>query len=315
MSKKAAKKPPASAGAPDEKKIAPAEKKAVPAPAEKKVGPPWAPARQFKDILVEKVPEGNYAVISFNRPDHLNAFTTETLTEVADALQDFEMDPDVRCVVFRGTKNYTKKPSFTVGRDLSIPFHQYIKPNLPLHMEWVVFDQHRPCDRIETFPKPLICAVDGYALGGGTELAMVCDIIIASKRSTFGLTEVARGLFPAMGGTQRLARFIGIARAKWMIFTGAQVPAQTLYDWGMIAQITEDDKFEEEVHELACKIGKGPTTALYLIKKCMNYGLQVPLNIGLKFEDLAYGINSQAKDLAEGIRAFFTKKEPDFKGT
>jgi len=268
----------------------------------------------WKDITVEKVLEGHYAVVSFNRPDKLNAFTTETLYEISGALEQLELDADVRCAVLRGTKNVTKKPSFTVGRDLGVPFRSELKPNVPMHMDWLVFDQHRACDRIEAFPKPLIVAVDGYALGGGTELTCIADLSIASKRSIFGVTEIVRGLLPAMGGTQRLARYIGLGRAKWMVYTGSQVPAQQMFDWGLLSKVVEDADFEDEVHALASKIGNGPTTAYYVVKKCINFGTQVPLSIGLKFEDMAYAENSQASDLAEGIRAFFLKKDPEFKG-
>ncbi len=300
MSKKAAKKEAPAAAAPAEKKEAPA---AV-----------TKPEKKYSDILVEKVADGNYAVISINRPDKLNALTAQTTIDIADALESMEMDPEVRCVVLRGTKNFTKKPAFSAGADLSLMPPAFIKPNVPMHMDWMMYDRQKYVDRIEAFPKPLIAAVDGFAFGGGTELTLLCDLVVASKRSLFGLPEIKRGIFPSYGGTQRMIRHIGLGRAKWMIYTGEQIPADTMYEWGYLAKVFDDDKFEAEVNKLASLIGNGPTTAYYVIKKCMNYGSQVPLNIGLKFEQMAFAINMQAKDIAEGINAFFRKQDPNFKG-
>ncbi|TFF93964.1 MAG: enoyl-CoA hydratase/isomerase family protein, partial [Promethearchaeota archaeon] len=128
--------------------------------------------------------EGNYAVISLNRPDKLNAITLKTLREIVNALESMELNSNIRCVVLRGTKNYTKKPSFSTGADLSNPFEPGIKPNIPIHMSYAITLLHNCFDQMEKFPKPLICAVDGFALGGGCELSLVCDMVIASKRST-----------------------------------------------------------------------------------------------------------------------------------
>ncbi|GAB4315926.1 MAG: hypothetical protein Kow0069_17950 [Promethearchaeota archaeon] len=268
----------------------------------------------YEDIAVEKVADGNYAVVSLDRPDKLNALRDQTTVEIADALKRMEMDPAVRCVVLRGTKEFSKKPSFSVGADLSVGFPPFVKPNVPVHMDWVIFDRHRSVDAIEAFPKPLIAAVDGYALGGGFELTLLCDLVVASERSEFGFPEVQRGIFPAYGGTQRLVRHVGVARAKWLIYTGERVPAKQLEQWGYVAKVFPDDQFEQGVHELASKIGKGPTTALYVIKKAINFGTEVPLSIGLKFEQLGFAINSQSSDVVEGINAFFRRKEPEFKG-
>jgi enoyl-CoA hydratase/3-hydroxyacyl-CoA dehydrogenase len=273
-----------------------------------------AEEKKFEHIVIEKVAEGNYAVISLNRPDKLNALTAQTCREVADALESMELDQDVRCVVIRGTKNVTKKAAFSSGADLTAPYPKQLKPNVPMHMDWAMFDRHRSYTRIEAFPKPLIAAVDGYAFGGGCELTLVCDLVIASKRSFFGFPEIVRGIFPANGGTQRMARHIGLGRTKWMIFTGERISAEDMYDWGYVSKLVDDDKFEEEVHKLASRIGKGATTAYYVIKKAMNYGTQVPHYIGVNFETLGFAVNSQASDVAEGINAFIKRREPEFKG-
>lgn len=283
--------------------------------------------KRFEHILVELPREvdkdgniirdgtdGNYAVISINRPDKLNAIQQKTIKEIADALEDMELDSDIRCVVLRGIKEYTKKPSFSTGQDLSSPLDPRIKPNIPAHMTLLIHRYHKCFDSIEAFPKPLIAAIDGYALGGGCELALVCDMIISSKRSVFGFPEIQRGIFPSAGGTQRMIRNIGLVRATQMLFLGDHHPAEQMHEWGLVNFLVENDKFEAKVHEIAKRIGNSATTSLMVIKKCIRFGSQVPLNVGLQFEQLGFGVNSAAEDVGEGIRAFLRKKEPKFKG-
>ena len=258
--------------------------------------------------------DGNYAVISINRPNKLNAITVQTVKEIAEALETMELDPDVRCVVLRGTKHFTKKPAFSAGADLSNPLDPKIKPNIPMHMSHAMYMFHKYFDLIDEFNKPLIAAVDGYALGGGCELTLVCDIVIASKRSSFGFLEILRGVLPAGGGTQRMIRHIGLARATKMLYFGERYSAERMYEWVYVAFLTDDDKFEEIVHEKARWLGNAASTSLIIIKKCLKFGSQVPLKIGLQFEQLGFGVNSAAKDVKEGITAFLKKREPEFKG-
>jgi enoyl-CoA hydratase/3-hydroxyacyl-CoA dehydrogenase len=177
-----------------------------------------------------------------------------------------------------------------------------------------MYRRHKYYDLIEEFPKPIIAAVDGFALGGGFELALVCDIVIASKRSTFGFPEIARGIFPANGGTQRLVRQLGKYMAKKLMFFGEHFSAEQMYDGGIVSYLCDNDKFEEIVHEKASWLGNAATNSLFVIKKAIDYGTQVPLNVGLQFEQLGYGINSQSKDVAEGVTAFLQKRQPKFKG-
>ncbi len=273
-----------------------------------------AEEKKFEHLEIERVADGNYAVISINRPNKLNALTAQTLREIADALESMELETEIRCVVIRGTKNITKKPAFSAGADLSAPLQPGVNPKLVTHLDWTQIDRHRSYDRIESFPKPLIAAVDGYAFGGGCELTLVCDLVIASKRSELGFPEILRGIFPSNGGTQRMARHIGLGRTKYMIFTGDRIPAETMYDWGYVSKVVDDDKFEEELHKLASTIGKGPTTSYWALKKCINYGTQVPTYIGTKFETFGFTVNYQSGDVREGISSFLRKKEPEYKG-
>jgi enoyl-CoA hydratase/carnithine racemase len=196
--------------------------------------------KNFEHVLVDKNEEGNYAVISINRPDKLNALTTQTLREIYEAMEQFELDSSVRCVVLRGTKNITKKAAFSAGADLSSPMGKGLKPNIPVHWTLSMQQKHRYYDLIEQFPKPVVGAVDGYAFGGGCELTLVCDILIATKRSFFGFPEIARGIFPGNGGTQRMARRIGLNRALNMTFFGERISAEKMYTWGHVSYLCDD---------------------------------------------------------------------------
>ena len=270
--------------------------------------------KKFEHVKIEKVEEGNYAVVIINRPDKLNALQNLTLKEIAEALESLAVDPDARCVVLRGTKDFTKKPAFSAGADLSARSGSDLDQRNLRHQSHAMYRRHKYYDLIEEFPKPLIAAVDGYALGGGFELVLVCDIIIASKRSSFGFPEIKRGIFPANGGTQRLIRHLGKYRTKQLMFFGDHYTAEQMHEWGIVSYLADDDKFEEVLHEKASLLGNSATNSLFVIKKCIDYGTQVPLNVGLQFELFGYAVNSQSKDVIEGVTAFLQKRTPKFKG-
>ncbi|TXT67263.1 MAG: 3-hydroxypropionyl-coenzyme A dehydratase [Promethearchaeota archaeon] len=235
---------------------------------------------------------GEYAIISLHRPDKLNAITIQTLEEIVFALNSMELDERIKCVMIRGTKNYTKKPSFSTGADLSSPFSPEIKPNIPIHMSHAMYLFHKRFNIIEQFPKPLIAAVDGYALGGGCELTLVCDIIMASIRSTFGFSEILRGIFPAGGGTQRLVQNIGLARSVRMLYFGERYTASEMFKWGYIHFLIKNHQFEEKIHAFMERISALPINTLFIIKKCLKFGTQIPFLIGTQLEQLGFGLNS-----------------------
>jgi enoyl-CoA hydratase/3-hydroxyacyl-CoA dehydrogenase len=268
----------------------------------------------FEHIYIEKEEKGHYAVISINRPEKLNALQIQTLKEITKALETVEVDQSVRCVVLRGIKEYLKKPAFSAGADLSDRGSTDLDPANLRHQSHAMYRRHKFYNLIEEFPKPIIAAIDGYALGGGFELVLVCDISIASKRSIFGFPEIQRGIFPANGGTQRLIRNLGKMRAKRMMFFGEHYTAEQMFEWGVISFVVNDDQFEDFVHEKASWLGNAPTNSLFLIKKSIDYGTQTPLNIGLQFEHLGYAINTRSKDVAEGVSAFLEKRTPKFQG-
>jgi enoyl-CoA hydratase/carnithine racemase len=269
---------------------------------------------KYEHIVIEKNKENNYAIISISRPEKLNALQNQTLKEIALALESMETDQEVRCVVLRGTKEFIKKPAFSAGADLAARGNSNLDPNNLRHQSHAMYIRQKYYDLIEEFPKPLIAAIDGYALGGGFELVLVCDISIASKRSTFGFPEIKRGIFPANGGTQRLIRNLGKMRTKRLMFFGEHYSAKEMFEWGVISYLVDDEEFEDFVNKKAAELGNAATNSLFIIKKSIDFGTQVPLNIGLQFEQMGYAINSRSKDVVEGVNAFLEKRQPKFQG-
>jgi len=259
------------------------------------------------NIIREGTIDGNYAVISMNRPDRLNALTEQTVSEISKALRIMETDGSVRAVVLRGTKDFTKKPAFSAGADLAAAFSPGLKPNVTWHMSLAMRIRHRDYDEIEQFSKPLIAAVDGFALGGGCELVLCCDIVIVSDRSKLGLPEISRGIFPANGGITRMAARIGVNRALRMAMFGEPIDGQTAVDWGLASWVAPaGEEFEKLVHEKAKWFGEAATTALFVIKKCIKFGTRYE-QLGLIMEQMGFGVNSGASDSTEGIMAFNRK--------
>ncbi len=259
------------------------------------------------EVVRQGTIDGNYAVISINRPDRLNALTEQTVSEISRALRMMETDGSVRAVVLRGTKDFTKKPAFSAGADLAAGFSPGLKPNVTWHMALAMRIRHRDYDEIEQFSKPLIAAVDGFALGGGCELVLCCDIVIVSDRSKIGLPEINRGIFPANGGVTRMAERVGTNRALKMAMFGEPIDGQTAVDWGLASWIAPaGDEFEKLVHEKAKWFGNAATTALFVIKKCVKFGTR-DIQLGLIMEQMGFGVNQGSFDATEGVAAFNRK--------
>ncbi|MFX0018062.1 MAG: enoyl-CoA hydratase-related protein [Promethearchaeota archaeon] len=265
----------------------------------------WPTLKDDEGNIIRKgTIDGNYAVISINRPDRLNALTEQTVAEISRALRILQLDLSVRAVVLRGTKDFTKKPAFSAGADLAAMVDPRLKMNVPMHMSMAMRTRHRDYDEMEQFSKPLIAAVDGFALGGGLELVLACDVVIASDRAIFGTPEIHRGIFPANGGITRLAARIGLNRALRVAYFGEQFDSKTMLDWGLVSWMAPaGEEFEKLVHEKAKWLGDAPTTALFIIKKCVKFGTRYP-QLGLIMEQLGFGINSASFDSKEGVAAF-----------
>lgn len=240
--------------------------------------------------------------ITLNRPDKLNAINNDMRKEFPEALETFREDNNVRVVVVDGAGDR----AFCVGADIT-EFGE-MKPQVR------AFRRLEMCDRAEEFPKPVIAAIDGYALGGGLELAMACDFRIASKRSELGQPEINLAIIPGGGGTQRLPRLVGMTRAKEMVMTGDRISAEKAHEWGLVNKAVKTENFEEEVEKFASRLARGPPIALTAAKRVMNKGMEIPLDQALELESEAVAMLLTTEDMKEGASAFMEKREPEFKG-
>jgi len=258
---------------------------------------------EFKNTLYEKA-EG-IATITINRPEVRNALNEEAVGELLARLQDAETDPTVRVVVITGAGDR----AFCSGLDLNI-----IKGVSPLRGTEASRNGQYLCDRIEALGKPVIAAINGYALGGGIELAMACDIRIASENAQIGQTEVNVGLIPGWGGTQRLPRYVGKGIAKEMVFTGKRIDAKTAERLGLINAVVPPDQLKAKAMELATELAGKPPIAIRLMKSLINNSTETHPDIGLWQEAEAFGIVASTEDFNEGVSAFLEKRKPQYKG-
>jgi len=258
---------------------------------------------EFKNTLYEKG-EG-IATITINRPEVRNALNEETINEILTRLEDAKNDEGIRVIVITGAGDL----AFSAGLDLKM-----IKDASPVRAtELSRIGQHLG-DYIEALGKPVIAAINGYALGGGNELAMACDIRIASENAQIGHTEINVGLIPGWGGTQRLPRFIGKGIAKEMIFTGKRIDAKTAERLGLVNAVVPADQLKAKVKELALELAGKPPIAIKLSKALINNSTETRLNVGLGQEAEAFGLVASTEDFNEGVTAFLEKRKPQFKG-
>jgi enoyl-CoA hydratase/3-hydroxyacyl-CoA dehydrogenase len=260
-------------------------------------------AKEYQAIKIEFEKETKLGWLIFNRPGRLNAINNDTRLELPRALAELTEHPDVRVVIIRGAGDR----AFSVGADIT-EFGGEIRPHSVVELG-EFFSAPQRC------PKPVIAAIDGFALGGGLELALACDFRIATKRSELGQPEIHLGLIPGGGGTQRLVRLIGLSRAKELVMLGERLSAERALELGLIDRLVENEKFEPEVRAFAEKLAAGPPIALRLAKQIMNAGAEAPLAAALLMEREAFGILFSTEDLMEGVNSFLMKKKrPEFKG-
>jgi len=245
------------------------------------------------------------ATITINRPKVLNALNKETILEILSELDDAENDPNVRVVIITGAGD----KAFSAGADV-----RTFRGITPLEAREASKLGQRLCDRVEGLEKPVIAAINGYALGGGLELAMACDLRIASENARLGQPEINIGLLPGWGATQRLPRLVGKGLAKEMIFTGRIIDAKAAERFGLVNKVVPQDQFESVVKELAAEIAKKPPVALKLAKGLINRSLETDLKTGLMYEAEAFGVAASTEDFREGTSAFLEKRTPEFKG-
>jgi enoyl-CoA hydratase len=257
----------------------------------------------FKFIIYEKS-EG-VATITLNRPEALNAFSKEVVAETMQALEDIRSDENVRVVVLTGAG----EKAFSAGADIKtmIGMNALKARDLSLMGE-------RLCVALENLEKPVIAAINGFALGGGLEVAMACDLRIASETARMGQTEINIGLIPGWGGTQRLTRLVGGGKAKEFVFTGKMIDAKTAEQLGIVNMIVPVDKFREAVRQFALDLAAKAPVALKVAKALINKGADIGLESALALEREGFGVVASTEDLQEGVKAFTEKRKPAFKG-
>ena len=259
---------------------------------------------KYQDIKLTQ--DGAVATIAIDRPEVRNAIRYETMLEIRDALKDIEKDDAVRVVVLTGSGD----KAFVAGGDISIMAkgagYLDVLHTLPAGQQitW----------EIEHFPKPVVARLNGLALGGGTELALACDIRVAADSIVMGVPEINLGIIPGYGGTQRLPRIVGAGMAKKMVLTGEHISAQEAYRIGLVDVLVPKAELDDATAKLCRRLASKSPIALAMGKEAINMGLQADLRTGLSIEARCFCMCFGSEDRVEGMKAFLEKRKPEFKG-
>lgn len=254
-----------------------------------------------KSLILESY-EGSVAILQLNRPQVLNALNLAIVDELVDKLKKLQDDDNVRCIVLTGNEK-----AFAAGADID----EMVDISLA---DIKMKNQFLPWDLIPRFTKPLIAAVNGYALGGGCELAMSCDMIVAADNAVFGQPEINLGVMPGAGGTQRFVKALGKARAFELLLTGENLPAKEAYERGLVTKIVPNELVLKEAIKLAQTIAQKAPIAATLIKESIYKALDTPTQTGMDYERNAFYMCFGTEDRTEGMKAFIEKRRPTFKG-
>ena len=255
--------------------------------------------------LVDVALDGHVATVTLSRPEALNALSGEMADEVGGAFLQAAARPDTWVIVLAAAGS----KAFCVGADLK---ERNELDDRGWHRNRIFMKGM--FEAIRAVPQPTIASVFGYALGGGCELALSCDLVVASDDAVFVLPEVRVGIVPGGGGTQLLARRVGVARAKELILTGRRVTAEVAHEWGMVTTVVPRDGLAAATSELAGELCRSSPVGVREAKFAIDRGLEVPLQQGLELEELAWRRAVASDDRAEGIAAFNEKRDPDWKG-
>ena len=251
-------------------------------------------------IIVSK--EQGFALVQFNRPEVLNALNMQLMLELVDALESLDKDDGVRCIILTGNEK-----AFAAGADIKEMADASAT-------EMLIRDQFARWDRIRKVKKPIIAAVSGFALGGGCELMMTCDIVIASETAKIGQPEINIGVIPGAGGTQRLTRAVGKVKAMEMVLTGKTITAEEALRWGLINKVVPVESFLQEAKDLAKQIAEKPPVAVRLAKEAVLKSFDTTMEGGLEFERKNFYLLFASEDQKEGMKAFIEKRKAEWKG-
>src|SRR4051795_10682519 len=251
-------------------------------------------------VLVEREPP--IAVVLLNRPKQLNALSDELMNELVAALRELDEDGAVRCIVLGGSER-----AFAAGADIEV-----LSRTTPY--EAATSDRLARWDSIRKVGKPIVAAVSGFCLGGGCELAMLCDLIVASESAQFGQPEINLGLMPGAGGTQRLTRAVGKAVAMDMVLTGRMLSAREALAFGLVARVVAKEAWLDEAKSVAAQIAARGPIAVRLAKEAVDNAFEAPLAVGIEFERRAFYLARASEDATEGLQAFVGKRPPEFRG-
>ncbi len=258
----------------------------------------------FENILLEYPYNQNdhIALVRLNRPKVLNALSTDLMQELVDCFLSLDKNPNVRVIILTGNER-----AFAAGADIA----QMVTAT---PVDQINDQRFRTWEMLKLITKPIIAAVDGFALGGGCELAMSCDIIIASEEAKFSQPEIKIGTIPGAGGTQRLTRAVGKSKAMMMVLTGDMIDAKTAYEWGLVAKVTPSLTLMQEAFELAKKITERAPVAVRLAKEAVNKSFEMTLKDGMDFERRNFYLTFSSQDQKEGMKAFMEKRSPTYQG-
>lgn len=257
---------------------------------------------QSEFILINKQAGKFIAHIQLNRPKELNALNSQLMIELKDILQQLDKDDSVHAVVLSGNEK-----AFAAGADIK---EMAEKSTMDMYLE----DKFSVWDTVKKIKKPIIAAVSGFALGGGCELAMMCDMIVASDTAQFGQPEIKIGVMPGAGGTQRLTRAVGKARAMEMVLTGKFISAEEAMQIGLINKIIPVESYLEEALKLASEIAQMPPIAVQLAKESVLKSFETSLEEGLAYERKNFYMLFSSLDQKEGMKAFIEKRKAEFRG-
>lgn len=243
------------------------------------------------------------ATITLNRPKAMNALCSPLNVDLLAALNEAEKDESVRVVILTGGEKV-----FAAGADI-----KEMQNATPLEAEKVAALAHSINNKMESFPVPIIAAINGMALGGGMELTLACDFRIAGEGALFGLPEVGLGILPGAGGTQRLVKLIGLGRAKEVVMLGKKIKAPQALEYGLVSAVVADDKVLEEAVAMAGKLMRNPASALFYAKSALTFGDQYGPCAGKVFEKAVFAATFATADQKEGMTAMLEKRKPEYK--